>query len=299
MLLQQSRKTGNHIFVSNYDPSEFLVVCESIIDDGELTYDELYRLADWLNNHHEACHHWPGNLLVEPLRRAWADGKITKTEARQVARLIVQIRKEAAKREVEEAFTQAVEAASQIVHSFDLTRPQLPPIPFSARFIVTQKSRRFLRGLILVVPPAPVLTSSHSLQNAHGHLARCCKHIFGAYAEVEPVGGWPGWLGAFMRLAWTPHPRQEWLVLNIRPAWFLLQFRPDLVLISSAPNGWADVFAPDDGQYDRYGYNVTEDRSAYNIVPRDADRIKKRPPLSQKGGAVKWPFSITAIANQD
>jgi hypothetical protein len=23
MLLQQSRKTGNHIFVSNYDPSEF------------------------------------------------------------------------------------------------------------------------------------------------------------------------------------------------------------------------------------------------------------------------------------
>jgi hypothetical protein len=68
---------------------------------------------------------------------------------------------------------------------------------------------------------------------------------------------------------------QEWLVLNIRPAWFLLQARPNLVLISSAPNGWADVFAPDDSQYDRYGYNVTEDRWAYNIEPRDADRIKK------------------------
>jgi hypothetical protein len=41
--------------------TELLLVCESIIEDGELTYDELYRLADWLNNHHEVCHHWPGN----------------------------------------------------------------------------------------------------------------------------------------------------------------------------------------------------------------------------------------------
>jgi hypothetical protein len=40
--------------MSHYDPTELLLVCGSIIEDGELTYDELYRLADWLNNHHEA-----------------------------------------------------------------------------------------------------------------------------------------------------------------------------------------------------------------------------------------------------
>jgi hypothetical protein len=104
---------------------------------------------------------------------------------------------------------------------------------------------------------------------------RLTMHIFGAYAQVGPPGGWPDWLAAFMRLAWIPHPRQEWLVLNIRPAWLVLQARPNLVLISSAPNAWADVFAPDDGQYDRYGYSVIEDRWAYNIEPRDVDRIKK------------------------
>jgi hemerythrin-like domain-containing protein len=54
--------------MSHYDATELLLVCESIIEHGELTYDELYRLADWLNNHPEACHHWPGNLLVEPYR---------------------------------------------------------------------------------------------------------------------------------------------------------------------------------------------------------------------------------------
>jgi hypothetical protein len=259
--------------VSDYDPSELLVVCESIIEDGELTYDELYRLADWLNNHHEACHHWPGNLLVEPLQRAWADGKITKTEARQVARLITQIRKEAEIREAEEP--QSVEVASQTLRSFDLSRPQLPLIPFSFR----AKSHTSKGVFYDIDLSGPVCTCPDFLSYRYrlptGHLTRCCKHILDAYAQVNPVGGWPGWLDAFMRLAWTPHPRKEWHVLNIRPAWFLLQARPNLVLISSAPNSRADVFAPDDGQYDRYGYNVTEDRWAYNIQPRDADRIKK------------------------
>ena len=37
-------------FVSDYNPSELLVVCESIIEDGELTYDELYKLAEWRGN---------------------------------------------------------------------------------------------------------------------------------------------------------------------------------------------------------------------------------------------------------
>jgi hemerythrin-like domain-containing protein len=59
--------------MSDYDASELLVVCESILEDGELTYDELYRLADWLNSHHDACLHWPGNLLVEPLQKAGSD----------------------------------------------------------------------------------------------------------------------------------------------------------------------------------------------------------------------------------
>ena len=32
--------------MSDDNPSELLVVCESIIEDGELTYDELYKLAE-------------------------------------------------------------------------------------------------------------------------------------------------------------------------------------------------------------------------------------------------------------
>jgi len=60
--------------MSNYDTSQLLLLCESIIEDGELAYDELYELAEWLNNHQEACSNWPGSVLVTPLQNAWADG---------------------------------------------------------------------------------------------------------------------------------------------------------------------------------------------------------------------------------
>jgi hypothetical protein len=130
--------------MSDYDPSELLLVCGSIIEDGELTYDELYQLAEWLNGHREACAHWPGNLLVEPLQNAWADGKITKTEARQFARLLLQIRKEAAKREAEQQVAQAVEIAAQTIHTFDLSRAKLPAIPFSTRIKSHKRKSRIL-----------------------------------------------------------------------------------------------------------------------------------------------------------
>lgn len=64
--------------------SELVAVCEHILEDGEISGDELYALAEWLNGHREACFVWPGNLLVKPLQDAWSDGKITKTEARRI-----------------------------------------------------------------------------------------------------------------------------------------------------------------------------------------------------------------------
>jgi hypothetical protein len=41
------------------------------------------------------------------------------------------------------------------------------------------------------------------------------------------------------------------------------------VLISNAANkGWANVFAKDEGEYKRFGYNPEEHRWAYNSAPK-------------------------------
>ena len=130
--------------MNSYDPTELLRLCDSITADGELTYDELYQLAEWLNSHAEGCAHWPGSLLVEPLQKAWADGKITKTESRQLSRLLLQIRKEAAKREADHLAAQAIEIASP-------DSPNVRPFPRKAShhpvldsYQVTHEKKRIL-----------------------------------------------------------------------------------------------------------------------------------------------------------
>ena len=148
--------------MSDDNTTELLVLCGTILQDGELTYDELYKLAEWLNSHPEACFDWPGNLLVDPLQGVWADGKITKTEARQVAQVILQIRKERQIATQRKAFSAATEIASEAARTFNLTRPNLPTIQFS---IVSNRRPRQAPSMRLTsaVQAAPAQTFAHSV----------------------------------------------------------------------------------------------------------------------------------------
>ena len=129
-----------------------------------------------------------GSLLEAPLQKAWADGKVTKTEARQVARVIVQIRKEVAKREseeatkreAEEAFARAVETASEAAHTFELTSLNLRTIPFTTR--VKSHTKRGIFYEVNLSGPSCTCPDFRSFRHklSAGHLTRCCKHVFHA-----------------------------------------------------------------------------------------------------------------------
>ena len=84
------------------------------------------------------------------------------------------------------------------------------------------------------------------------------------FGSLEPPGGWPGWLRAYLQLAWTAHPQQQWMVAEIGRS---------LVLLSDAPNGWANAFVLEAGGYGRFGYNVHERRWAYGITPRQSVQV--------------------------
>lgn len=245
--------------MSDYDPSELIGVCDSILEDGELSGDELYRLAEWLNDHRDACLHWPGNLLVKPLQEVWADGNITKTELREMSRLLLRIRKQWAKIEMDDALDQQRETAEQIVSALDLSRPELPSIPLVLR-VKSHTSRGVFYEVDLRGPNCQCPDwKSFRGQLPLGHLTRCCKHVFDAFGVVEPETGWPGWLGAFMDFSWPPHPKQNWILFSVGGS---------TVLASTAPKGWADVFSDGGGVYERYGYNIAEHRWAYTLAPR-------------------------------
>lgn len=252
--------------MSNYDPTELISVCESILEDGEINGEELYYLADWLNQHPEACVQWPGNLLVSPLQDSWADGKITKTELRQISRLLVKIYKEWGKLQAYAAIEQASETVAKNIPFIDLTLPRVPAIPI----VLPVKSHTEKRTVYMVDLSTTSCTCpdwrSRRDSLPHHHLSRCCKHVFDAVGHFEPCDGWPGWLGAFLDLSWPAHPNQDWMVFRVGPS---------LVLASTAPSGWANVYAEEDSAYDRYGFNVLEDRWAYGIEPRGSHLIRR------------------------
>jgi DNA polymerase-3 subunit epsilon len=252
--------------MNDYDARGLVAVCESIIADGEISGDELYCLAAWLNDHRDACFHWPGNLLVKPLQDVWADGKATKTEMRQIGRLLVRISKDWAKQQTEAAFEHAFDAASEIVNAIDLSQPRMPPIPYILR-IKSHTEKGLFYDVDLSGPTCTCpdwRSKRYSLPQAH--LSRCCKHVFDAYGQIQPPGGWPGWLGAFIGLSWSPHPLQQWMVLPTGRG---------PVLASTAPAGWANVYAYEGGSYDRFGYNIDEDRWAYGMEPTGGNQIRR------------------------
>lgn len=252
--------------MSAYDPSDLIALCETILEDGELSGREVYRLSQWLNENREACSHWPGNLLVTSLQKAWADAKLTTAELQEIGRLLISIHKEWIV-DADANMEPAPPVSPEGLQKLDLTQPLLPLIPWKTRARSrTDKSACY--EVDLSKPSCTCPDWQHDRSHFPiGHLGRCCRHVLFAYSRVHPPTGWPSWMQAFLGHQWTPHPCKQWMVIRCGSA---------LVLASTAPIDWADVFAPHVGEYERFGYHITENRWAYGSEPAESEYIRNR-----------------------
>ena len=98
---------------SVYDVKPLIALCEKILLEEEVSVEELYDLAEFLNANPEAGKHWPGNQFVEPLREVWADGVIDNHELALMERLIVETRREWRRRVAPMEKTEAPAGADQ------------------------------------------------------------------------------------------------------------------------------------------------------------------------------------------
>src|SRR5689334_9894531 len=73
---------------------DLVALCASIMSDGEISADEAYNLAGWLNEHPEAATTWPGSELVKPLQEIWADGSANRRDLHWLARLLISVQRE-------------------------------------------------------------------------------------------------------------------------------------------------------------------------------------------------------------
>jgi hypothetical protein len=73
---------------------EFVGLCASVLDDGEITEERAYQLGDWLNQHEEAAEHWPCSQVIEPLQSVWVDGAANPQELQRLARVLIRLQEE-------------------------------------------------------------------------------------------------------------------------------------------------------------------------------------------------------------
>lgn len=270
--------------MADFDASDLMALCEGILEDGELSGREVYRLSQWLNANGDACLHWPGKVLVEPLKGAWIDGELSTAELQEIGRLLLRIHTKWTERHRGENLDPVPDLPQGLFDQIDLSRPSLPQIPWITRIPSGRPSAMFVVDLSAPTCTCPDWqTNRSSLPLAH--LSRCCSHILSAYGRLKPTQGWPGWMRAFLAHRWTPHPLKHWIVVDVEGA---------RVLASTAPVNWADVFAPDGSEYERFGYHLTDDRWAYDSKPAGSELVRRRIIAATRAAAVD-PHAVRRV----
>lgn len=245
---------------------ELIALCEQILEDSEVTADEVAKLGTWLAAHEEMRRTWPGTVLAKPIEDVLLDGKVNKTELRKVATLLRRVQKEWVARRDEKVKQAAAEKAAAAAQAMDLSQPLLPSIAITLH--VKSHSDDSLVYTVDLAGPACSCQDWVGTRNSlpRGNLTRCCKHVLDAYSRVRPMNGWPSWLDAFLENGWKPHPDKQWFVVSIGA---------DFALISSGGNEWADAFTPVGRKHQRFGFNILDRRWAYGREPEGARQIER------------------------
>ena len=268
---------------------ELIALCEDILDDDEVTVEEVNSLGDWLDSHEEARRSWPGEVLAAPIQEVRLDNKVNKTELKRVAALLRRVQKEWVRRREEAVQLATVEKATAASKRLDLSVAVLPSIPVTVQ-VKSHSDRKLLYDVDLTGPSCscPDWRGKRS-HLPTGSLTRCCKHVLDALGQVQPVDGWPGWLGAFLEHGWRPHPDKRWFVVGSSP---------DFSLVSTGGNDWADVFSMVNDRYQRFGYNVSERRWSYGQSPTRATEIAKAIGRQSSARSAKSPGLVAAIMDK-
>ncbi len=141
---------------------EFVALCASVLDDGEITEERAYQLGDWLNHHEEAAEHWPCNQLIEPLQAVWAEGAANPQELQGLARLLVGLQDEWALRKGAMATYYKSLGAEAALPAFPHATRPLPPPP------APRRSRWVLAvGSVAILLAAVGLFAVREIKSAH------------------------------------------------------------------------------------------------------------------------------------
>jgi hypothetical protein len=256
------------------DPSEIhmgtLRLIRRITSDGELSIEEIWDLADYLNGNETAQHRWPGNRLWKQIERAFEDGEISEHEHRHLGDIIV---------EIEEACAGVSTGATHIERRLNLDRLTVTdlklPIINQTLFLDPRADdeEKYALELRLHTCTCPDWFARHK-GVPQGSFGRGCKHIIRALDNARENG-------EPITKQWDPRAARlinvlGGLSLGADPLgnWQHLAWEEGGCYVGWDNTDWASVFTKTaDGTYERFGFNLEDDRWSYGEDPPGAEII--------------------------
>lgn len=235
-----------------------------LLFDEELSGDEVWSLANWLNKQSkDVCQQWPADVLIPLLQNVFEDGELTSEEMMAVASALVKIEREWSARFalVEDANEPAFKTQT---HSSGINRPLLPPVNYVGTMVSSDGTAEYRIDLLNNSCTCPDWVGSRRSAPPQDY-KRVCKHIARTYHGLEVASeNEDAMFDAFI----VDHvcrgrgtvPQEEWILEVVNGKAVLYGYTPG--------KPWVNVFAPQGGGYDRFGFNKEERRWSYGESPK-------------------------------
>ena len=242
-----------------------LEVIRRITDDGILAEREVWDLAEYLNDHEDARMAWPGSDLFPIMHEVFEDGVLDGDEMEALVEILSQIEHYCAGidgiPQPKEPDWQSVSLAAIAISDFEL-----PKVEKTAKIPCKPSGEVYRVNLRNHTCDCPAWKGNRKGFEV-GDMKRACVHIVDAYREVVkagPIAEIPGIFGHLVTDLSSRgrgiDPKSEWKFLKV-------QSLPNLVSVGPE---WCSVYARRraDG-FDRFAYNLAEQRWAYGDVPQN------------------------------
>jgi hypothetical protein len=243
-----------------------------ITADGKVTEDEVYSLANYLNENREARKSWPGTAVFEVLRDVFEDGHLDRFEVEGLGHILSGVEVLCAGRADLDPPTQVPEVLTKSNEDGFL----LPQID---QRVKVKPSNQFdsVQKVNLLTHECDCSdwsgTRSHLPENSPG---RACKHVVRALhllADDSPAlkREWNEFLLGLVSVTADTDRGLE-AVEN----WKILDLDGTKFLAAWGKTDWCNVYTlKPEGKMERFAYNVSTKRWSYGARPKQSALLNK------------------------
>lgn len=266
-----------------------LEVIRRITDDGILCEREVWDLAEYLNENPDACAEWPGCDLFPILHEVFEDGILDHYEMEALADILSQIEHccaDVTEFPDEQSATPEYESVS--LAAIRIEDFELPKVEKTAKIPCKPSGETYRVNLRTHTCDCPAWKGNRK-KFPVGDLKRACVHIVDAYGVAVKEGKARGIPSVFGHVIEDLSSRGRGIDFKAEWKFLKVQNLPHLVAVGSE---WCAVYAHRAGTgFDRYAYNLAEQRWAYGDQPKNHLYLEKflnsgvveRPPATPDG----------------